>query len=55
MFIKSAVKRRCLTFPVPLKLIDLNADEVCGMRSVAVKCIDIAQKVDCEGNVLIRY
>ena len=53
--IKSAVKRRRLTFPVPLILVVLNIDEAGGMRGVAVKCIDIAQKIDCEGSLLIKY
>ncbi len=32
----------------------LSAAEACGMRGVAVKCIDIAQNPDCEGSVPCR-
>ncbi len=35
----------------PLKLADSRGREVGGMRSVAVKCIDIAQNSDCEGSI----
>ncbi len=35
----------------PLKLARLSGREVCGMRGVAVKCIDIAQNSDCEGSL----
>ncbi len=35
----------------PSGLGDLRAAEACGMRGVAVKCIDIAQNPDCEGIV----
>ena len=35
----------------PLKLIHLSEREVCGMRGVAVKCIDITQNSDCEGSI----
>ena len=38
-----------------LKLVDLNNYEAGGMCSVAVKCIDITQKTDCEGIWLIIY
>ncbi len=37
-------------FP-PLKLANSRGREVGGMRSVAVKCIDIAQNSDCEGSL----
>ena len=36
----------------PSELACLSGEEVCGMRGVAVKCIDIAQNSDCEGSVL---
>ncbi len=35
----------------PLKLWVWRGREVCGMRGVAVKCIDIAQNSDCEGSL----
>ncbi len=39
----------------PLKLVVLSWREVCGMRGVAVKCIDIAQNSDCEGSIPAPY
>ena len=51
-FDKSAVKVCSLTVKMPLKLSDLNVNEVGGMRGVAVKCIDITQNSDCEGSLL---
>ncbi len=39
----------------PSELGTLSAAEACGMRSVAVKCIDIAQNPDCEGSVPCRH
>ncbi len=36
---------------VPLTLVFLSGGEVCGMRGVAVKCIDITQNPDCEGSI----
>ncbi len=39
----------------PLKLVVLGWGEVCGMRGVAVKCIDIAQNSDCEGSIPAPY
>ncbi len=39
----------------PSELGDLSAAEACGMRGVAVKCIDIAQNPDCEGSVPCRH
>ncbi len=36
---------------LPLKLVFLSEREVCGMRGVAVKCIDITQNSDCEGSI----
>ncbi len=35
----------------PSELGALGAAEACGMRGVAVKCIDIAQNPDCEGSI----
>ncbi len=35
----------------PLKLPGSRGREVCGMRGVAVKCIDITQNPDCEGSM----
>ncbi len=40
-----------LTPAEPLKLARLSGREVCGMRGVAVKCIDITQNPDCEGSI----
>ncbi len=40
-----------LTPAGPLKLARLSGREVCGMRGVAVKCIDITQNPDCEGSI----
>ncbi len=40
-----------LTLFEPLKLVFLSEREVCGMRGVAVKCIDITQNSDCEGSI----
>ncbi len=39
----------------PSELGALGAAEACGMRGVAVKCIDIAQNPDCEGSVPCRH
>ncbi len=39
----------------PAELGGLSAAEACGMRGVAVKCIDIAQTPDCEGSVPCRH
>ncbi len=35
----------------PLNMVCLSEREVCGMRGVAVKCIDITQNSDCEGSI----
>ena len=51
MFGKSAVKCSCLTGKLPLKLLDLRVDKVCGIRSVAVKCIDITKNTDSVGSI----
>ena len=55
LFDKSVVKVCRLTVGLPLILLDLNMDEVGGMCSVAVKCIDITQNTDCEGSLLIHH
>ncbi len=39
----------------PSELGALSAAEACGMRGVAVKCIDIAQNPECEGSVPCRH
>ncbi len=39
----------------PSELGALSAAEECGMRGVAVKCIDIAKNPDCEGSVPCRH
>ncbi len=39
----------------PSELGALSEAEACGMRGVAVKCIDIAQNPDCEGSVPCRH
>ena len=51
---KSVVKVCRLTVGLPLILFNLSLDEVGGMSSVAVKCIDITQNTDCEGSLLIH-
>ena len=37
-----------------LKLFPLCSVAVCGIRGVAVKCIDITKNPDCEGSTLGR-
>ncbi len=39
----------------PSELGGVSAEEACGMRGVAVKCIEIAQNPDCEGSVPCRH
>ncbi len=51
-FIKSVVKDGRSTIAVPLILVDLSSNEVAGMDSVAVKCIDIIQNTNCVGKLL---
>ena len=46
------VKASSLTGELPLILKDLSTDEVGGIDSVAVKCIDIVKNTDCEGSLL---
>ncbi len=38
-----------------MNLVGLSEREVCGMRGVGVKCIEIAQKADCEGCIPAPY
>ncbi len=40
---------------LPSELGALSGREVCGMRGVAVKCIDITQNPDCEGSIPAPY
>ncbi len=44
-----------LTPAEPSKLGALSAGEACGIRGVAVKCIDIGQNPGCEGGVPGRH
>ncbi len=44
-------KMRGLKPRPPLIRTVLSGREVCGMRGVAVKCIDITQNSDCEGSI----
>ena len=50
--IKSVVKSYSLTIELPLILMGLSTDEVGGIDSVAVKCIDTIKNTDCEGSLL---
>ena len=43
------------TVELALILSGLDAVEVGGMCSVAVKCLDIVQNTDCEGSLLYHY
>ena len=52
---KSALKVCGSTVELALILSGLDAVEVGGMCSVAVKCLDIAPNTDCEGSLLYRY
>ena len=40
------------TLKLQLILASLSAVEVCGIRGVAVKCLDITKNSDCEGSSL---
>ena len=51
---KSVVKVCGSTVKLQLILASLSAVEVCGIRGVAVKCLDITKNSDCEGSALIR-
>ena len=46
------VKADRLTIELPLILSGLSIDEVGGIDSVAVKCIDIVKNTNCEGSLL---
>ncbi len=46
------VKADRLTIELPLILLCLSIDEVGGIDSVAVKCIDIVKNTNCEGSLL---
>ena len=46
------VKADRLTIELPLILPGLSIDEVGGIDSVAVKCIDIVKNTNCEGSLL---
>ncbi len=46
-----SVKISGLNRDKPLKLAGESGREVCGMRGVAVKCIDSTQNSDCEGSI----
>ena len=52
---KSVVKVCSSTVVVPLILSFLSIDEVGGMSSVAVKCIDITKNISGEGGRLGQY
>ena len=41
-----------LNWRIANETVFLEYKEVCGMRGVAVKCIDITQNPDCEGSIL---
>ncbi len=49
--LKGRGKKRGLNHRTPLKLTVLSGREVCGMRGVAVKYIDITQNSECESGV----
>ena len=46
------VKAGSSTVELPLILLGLSIVEVGGMYHVAVKCIDMIQNTDCEGDLL---
>lgn len=50
--VKSVVKSNSSTVDVPMILTGLSTDEVGGIDSVAVKCIDIVKNTDSEGSLL---
>ncbi len=50
---KSGVKTIGSTGSLPLKLFILNAEEVRGIPSVAVKCVDIGKDTGGEGAALV--
>ncbi len=50
--VKAVVKVGGSTVELQLVLASLSAGEVGGIRSVAVKCLDITKNSDCEGSLL---
>ena len=50
--IKSDVKAHGLTVEGHWKLVDLSAEEVSGIPSVAVKCVEIGKNTSGEGDLL---
>ncbi len=50
--VKAVVKVCGSTVKLQLILEDLSPVEVGGIRSVAVKCLDITKNSDCEGSLL---
>ncbi len=50
--VKSGVKDCGSTVKVQLILASMSQVEVGGIRGVAVKCLDIPKKSDCEGSLL---
>jgi hypothetical protein len=54
-YIKSDVKFPGLTWGVHLKLVYLSKEEVSGIPSVAVECVDIRRNTSGEGDLLVFY
>ena len=52
---KSVVKVCGSTVKLQLKLWGLSTVAACGIRGVAVKCIDITKNPDCEGSMPARH
>ena len=50
---KSGVKSCRLTVKLPWILVVLSVEEAGGIRSVAVKCIDITKNISGEGGLLV--
>ena len=50
--VKRVVKCRGSTFVLQRELADLSAQEVGGIRRVAVKCLEMTKNSDCEGSLL---
>ncbi len=53
--LKTGSERAGLKPAEPSELGALREAEACGMRGVAVKCIDIEQNAECEGSVPCRH
>ena len=49
--VKRDVKCRGSTVEVRRELAVLSGADACGIRGVAVKCLDITKNPDCEGSV----